>query len=303
MAKRRARSASGESPEAFVDRVTAPAVAKLEDRDLIVALEQRGFVITKDAPAERRIVLDGAPKGSVRFAVASDTHLGHKHQQLTYWRDFVAKAGAWGAEFMLHAGDVVDGGRMHRDQEFELFRHGAESQGNYAIENFPVLRNRKGKLLPTYLIGGNHDGSFWNDAGANVLGQVAAARPDVKFLGAPAATFHHGALRIYLLHPDGGPSYARSYRLQKIVEQLAPDDKPHILLAGHWHVANHVPGYRNVEAFALPCFQAQTAYLKRKGLAPVIGGLLFEAFYDERGLQDLVTRYVLYRTPHPKDWP
>lgn len=286
--------------EAFAAERT---VKKLEDRDLIQALESRGFMITKDERTERQIVLDGPPKGSIRFGVVSDTHLGHKKQQLTYWRDFTEKAKAWGARFMLHGGDVVDGGRMHRDQEFELFKHGADAQATYAAEVFPKLTDAKGKALPTYIIGGNHDASAWNDAGANVLGHLASARKDLHFLGAPAATFHFGPLRIYMMHPDGGPSYARSYRLQKIVEQLAPDDKPHILLAGHWHVSGHVPGYRNVEAFALPCFQAQTAYLKRKGLAPVIGGVLFEAFYDDHGMQDLTTRWVLYRSPAVKDWP
>jgi hypothetical protein len=203
---------------------------------------------------------------------------------------------------MLHGGDVVDGQNMHRDQQFELFRHGVEAQGTYTAKHLPVLRNKKGKPLPTYAIGGNHDASGWNDVGANVLKRVEQERSDFKFLGAPQATFHHGPLRIRLMHPDGGPSYARSYKLQKIVEQLPPDDKPHILLLGHWHVAAHVPGYRNVESFAVPCFQAQTAYIARKGLAPVVGGILFEAEFDKNGLRDLTTKWVLYRTHLPEDY-
>jgi hypothetical protein len=191
---------------------------------------------------------------------------------------------------------------MHRDQEFELFRHGADSQATYARDHIPILKNKRGKHLPTYIIGGNHDGSFWNDAGANVLRTICDARGDLYFLGAPAATFRVGPLNIYLLHPDGGPSYARSYRLQKIVEQLAPDTKPHIMLAGHWHIACHLPAYRNVETFALPCFESQTAYLRRKGLAPVIGGVLFDAEYNKRGLLNLETKWVIYRTPMESDY-
>ena len=275
----------------------------LSDAELITRLEARGFYVLKDAPNERAVALSDQPSGSLRFGVVSDTHLGHKHQQLTHLRGFYDAAKEFGAAFMLNAGDLVDGGRMHRDQEFELFRHGCDAQATYAAESYPRLTNKRGRTLPTYVIGGNHDGSFFNDAGANVLGQFAGMRDDIEFLGAPTAMFHWGPLRIMLMHPDGGPSYARSYKLQKIVENFAADTKPHILLCGHWHVANHLPGYRSVEAFALPCFQAQTAYLRRKGLAPVVGGVLFEAQFGEAGLYDLTTRWVIYRTMIDKDWP
>lgn len=282
----------------------APGIDELDDRDIIAEAERRGLIVHRDEPnVERHIDLDRSGTGRVKFGVVSDTHLGHKKQQLTAWRDFTSQAEEFGAEFMLHAGDVVDGGHMHRDQEFELFRHGADSQATYAIENMPVLRNRRKRALPTYVIGGNHDGSFFNDAGVNVLAHVAREREDVQFLGAPTATFHVAGLRITLMHPDGGPSYARSYKLQKIVEQWPSGEKPHVLLDGHWHVACHLPGYRNVEAFALPCFQAQTAYLRRKGLAPVVGGLLFDVEYSDAGLEKLTTSWVLYRRHVDKDWP
>lgn len=279
------------------------ALDEADDHDLVLALEQRGFTITKDMPTDRRVELSDRPSGKVRFGVVSDTHFGHRKQQLTYLRDFYDQARDWGAEFMLHGGDVVDGQNMHRDQQFELFKHGVAEQGRYAAEVLPELRNKRGKVLPTHVIGGNHDGSGFNDAGANVFDTIkAAGRTDVRFLGAPTATFHYGPLRIRITHPDGGVPYARSYRLQKAVEQLPPDDKPHLYLFGHWHVCTHVPGYRNVEAISLPCFQAQTSYIARKQLSPVIGGVLFEAEFSERGLDNLLTKWVLYRTPIVEDY-
>lgn len=278
----------------------------LDTKELVQELEARGWVATKDRPSERHITLAkrGKGAGKTRFGIVSDTHLGHRHQQITHWRDFVQKAEAWGAEFILHGGDVIDGGRMHRDQEFELFKHGASAQGHYAAQTIPVLKDPKGNPLPQYIIGGNHDGSFFNDSGTNVFDIITSSRKDLHFLGAPAATFHLGPIRILVMHPDGGVPYARSYRPQKIVEGFAPDEKPHILLLGHWHVADHLPGYRNVESFSMPCFQSQTAFMKRKGLFPVIGGLLLEVSYDERGLsEDLVTKWVIYRTAIENDYP
>ena len=289
----------------LAEATTAESVtAKLDTRDLIVELENRGLQVLVDSPTEPLINLDRPATGKIRFAVVSDTHLGHKHQQLTHLHDFCRRAGEFGAEMILHAGDVVDGQRMHRDQEFELHRHGVQAQGEYAAEHLPTVKRKVGRtsqVVPWFMIGGNHDGSGWNSAGADVLSVIAARRDDITILGAPAATFLIGNLRAYLMHPDGGVAYARSYKLQKIVEGFEADQKPHLLFCGHWHIQCHV-SIRNVEAFALPCFQAQTAYIKRKGLQPVIGGYLFEVEYDEHGLVSLSPTFVRYSNPIPADY-
>lgn len=284
-----------------LQELSRPPVRDIPDRELITELEGRGMQVTIPRPTEPLIRTDGPPTGTMRWAVVSDTHLGHTRQQLTHLRDFYQLACSFGAEFMLHAGDIVDGQRMHRDQEFEIFRHGVDAQGKYAAENLPVLRSKRGRALPTYAIGGNHDGSGWNSAGANVMDVIASRRDDFHPIGAPAATLTRSGLRIYVLHPDGGVAYARSYKLQKIVEGFEADTKPHILLCGHWHIQCHV-STRNVEAFALPCFQAQTSYIKRKGLQPVIGGYLMEAEYDEHGLRALTPKFVRYSNPVENDY-
>jgi predicted phosphodiesterase len=288
---------------ALADKIARLGLDGADDASLIRTLEARGFLITKDERTERRIKLDVGTKGRIRFAVYTDTHLGSKWQQLTHWRAFMREAKAFGAEFGLHLGDVVDGSGMRRGHEFEVFKHGADAQGKYAAEEMPALENGAGKELPTYVIGGNHDEDFWKHAGANVLEYVTARRPAIHFLGAPQALLLMSGVRLYLLHPKGGTSYARSYKLQKITEQFAPDEKPHIFLAGHWHIPCHVVGYRNVEAMSLPCFQAQTPFLKSLGLAPVVGGLLLDVTYSKRGLEHLATRWITYHRHLEHDYP
>lgn len=287
------------------DALRVPTVRDLDDRELVEELERRGWILHQDDPkAERHIELDAPKRGKVRCAFVSDTHLGSKYQQVTYWRQFYEAARAFRVDYGFHLGDVVDGShKMHRGMEYEQFRLGYEAQRAYAVEAWPELRSARGKQLTQYVIGGNHDASFHADVGANILSDIGHERPDVEFLGAPAATFHISGVQIYLLHPDGGVPYARSYRPQKAVEQIAPDEKPNLWVAGHWHVPVHVPGYRNVEAFTLPCFQSQTPYLRQKALAPVVGGLLMEIEFSERGLEDLTTRWVIFRSPMEKDWP
>lgn len=281
------------------------ALANLEDRALVEELERRGWITHRDDPhQDRHVPLDVPERGTLRFVVVSDTHLGSKQQQLTLWRRFYDEARDFRPEFVLHAGDAVDGSpKMHRDTVYGQFVHGFDAVTRYATERWPIMPDKRGRPIPQWVIGGNHDGSFFNDNGANVLASIAALRDDIRYLGAPTATFHASGLDVMLMHPDGGVPYARSYKLQKIVEQMPADTKPHILLCGHWHVPCHVTGYRNVEAMSLMCFQSQTPYLRMKGLAPVVGGLMCEATYSSSGLDSLKTHWVRYPSTVDKDWP
>lgn len=74
-----------------------------------------------------------------------------------------------------------------------------------------------------------------------------------------------------------------SYRLQKIIEQLAPENKPHILVMGHLHSNVTLPMYRNVYAIQIGCTEAQTPYLVRKGLYSEVGFGILEFSSDENG--------------------
>ena len=105
------------------------------------------------------------------------------------------------------------------------------------------------------------------------------------------------------MHPHGGMSYARSYKAQKIIEQFQPETKPHVLLCGHWHVANHLPAYRNVEGFLVPSFQGQTQFARRLGLQSIVGGLILDIQYGPEGLRNLRSEWVLNRAPLADDHP
>jgi len=181
---------------------------------------------------------------------------------------------------IFHGGDVVEGsGKLFKGQIYEMFLHGSDSQIGYTIENYP-----KAGKIKTYMIGGSHDYSFYKDIGYDILEAIAEKRKDIHYLGMNGAFLKVGNISIYLMHGSGGVAYARSYRIQKIIEQMSPEQKPHILLLGHYHVPCWLPGYRNVEGLQLPCFQAQTPYMKGKGLFPFIGGIILEFTHDKTGL-------------------
>jgi len=138
--------------------------------------------------------------------------------------------------------------------------------------------------------------------GANIVEAVACEREDIKYLGDFGAYLQMGAILVHMMHADGGQAYARSYRLQKIAEGYPPERKPHVGLVGHWHVPCHVPMCRNVEMFSIGAFQAQTPYLRRKGLWPDICGLLIELTPDERGLAKITTHWMTWYIVRTQDY-
>jgi 3',5'-cyclic AMP phosphodiesterase CpdA len=81
----------------------------------------------------------GKPLSEIAFVVVSDTHLGYRDQPAaaTLWQKTAAEIEAAPGAFVLHLGDVVDGGRE---------------------EQYPIyLETRKGITKPIHEIPGNHD--------------------------------------------------------------------------------------------------------------------------------------------------
>lgn len=261
----------------------------------IDALRERGYEVVKDE-ISRQVFIPQEPgkefkptefkyfKKFYRIGLVSDTQMCSKYQQVTLLHDAYADFNKRQVDFVLHAGDLVDGKNMYRGQDVEVFLHGADQQKDYAVKNFPTLeRNRR-----TYLIGGQHDRCFFRDGGYNIIRAICQERKDLVDRGFYKAEFIVKGLRIGLQHPGGGVSYARSYRMQKIIENMAgfinsipTANAPILQIFGHWHIPCHLPSYMGIDAVSLPCFQSQTPYLEQKGLMPVVGYAVAEIQLDK----------------------
>jgi len=209
-----------------------------------------------------------------RVGVISDTHLGSKYCLRAQLKDFIHYAYSTGVREILHPGDWVDG--CYRHGLWELTHHGLDEQVQDLFETLPQLPG-----LTYHGILGNHDGTFAETIGVDVgdfmvSNFAAKGRRDVKIYGSRGAMLRlHGAV-IHLWHPRSGTSYARSYQLQKMIEKYSAGEKPHVVLAGHWHIFCHVEE-RGVHAVACPTFQGGgSAFGKSLGGAPAIGGLILE---------------------------
>lgn len=214
-------------------------------------------------------------RDTLKFAVLGDTHIGSMYHRADALRAFYERAKEWGADFALHAGDVLAGWHVYKGQEFELRDQGFDAQVKRFASEYPKVGMR------TYFITGNHDSSFKKLVGVSVGDVLADARKDCVFIGedegkAVFTTKTHRDITVSLVHPDGGTAYALSYRPQRIVESISGGQKPNLLCIGHFHKAELIPSYRNMCAIQTGTFESQTPFMVRKGSAAHVGGWLVE---------------------------
>ena len=279
---------------------------KMTDKDLREEMSSRGYYVEKLTPDKsdlRHSIDPSLFDGRVaRFGVFSCPHLCSKYQQITHLRSFYRHGEDMGVRAWFCAGDLVDGIDVYRGQEYEIFQHGVDAQRDYAVEHFPKPNNG-GK---TYVISGNHDYSFMQKAGVDVIEQIASKRDDIEYLGSYGAYPNILGLNIYLQHGGGGNAYARSYKMQKNIEQMAPDKKPDIYLLGHYHSSCILLEYRNVTAFQLPSFQSQTPYARRHGWPGEIGGFIVTVTVNDRerknGISKMEFEFIPFYVPIDRDF-
>ena len=209
-----------------------------------------------------------------KFGLVSDTHFGSLFADkalLTYAYEIFAEEGV---KTVLHTGDLMDGMKMYRGQDFELECIGADSQVALVVDQYP-----KQKGITTYFITGNHDRSFWKLAGVEVGDKVAAQRPDMVHLGHQEADIKLGegdaVATVRLVHPDGGTAYAISYKVQQYINAIPSGQKPDLLLTGHYHKTEELY-YRGIISYQSGTTQAQTPFMRGKQLAAAMGFRILE---------------------------
>lgn len=185
---------------------------------------------------------------------------------------------------------MLAGVGVYRGQAKEIFCHTEDDQIDYVIDRYP---KRAG--IDTYGIGGNHCLVFVKYGGADPWNRISLERSDIKYLGPYSATIKLAPnCSLYMLHPDGGPAYATSYKIQKLIESFEGGNKPNIAVMGHYHKQLYIVE-RNVHGIMPGCFEGQTTHLRRKAIQPRIAGTILDIRFDDNGaIQSLVIEVISY---------
>lgn len=205
------------------------------------------------------------------FGLISDTHLASKQERLHELNEMYQTFKKEGIRVVIHAGDMTDGYGVYRGQEFEVKCAGQDEQIEYAVANYPKIAG-----IDTYFITGNHDLRMYERGGVDPGKPISKQRPDLHYLGQMAARIKmYDGTTMEVLHPDGGVAYALSYKAQRSINNLTPDNVPDMMAWGHYHTSYYMY-YRRIHFNQVPSFKGQGIWEKRLGLNPTIGGWIID---------------------------
>lgn len=243
-------------------------------KDLEQRLKVANAKIDSLADAQAKVRVERVREHTIRFGVFGDVHAGSLFYHPDAMNAYFEYALGRGVKDFFCAGDILDGNKVYRGQEFELRDVGFDAQ----LKRLKRTAPKEGNV---YFITGNHDASFKAQIGVDVGGSIHNELPNWEFLGEDTATYQWElpdgtTYAIGLLHPGGGSAYALSYKPQKIVDSLQGGTKPDLLAVGHFHKSELMPNYRNVTVAQTGTFQKQTGFMARNGLAAHVGAWLFE---------------------------
>ena len=228
-------------------------------------------------------------KWRLKFALVSDTHLGNKQSAKKELSDFYKKAWDEWVEAFVHCGDLVDGtGNVFKGQVYELENVWYDEQLKTAVNDYPYYWDIK-----TYVVWWNHDESFLKENGANIIKNIANLRDDIIDMWFYDARIKLNGVSINAHHGWWNMSYAKSYKPQKLIENIDTRNQPDIFASGHWHDALYM-AYRNIHSFLPWAFLKQNLLAKRFNLGTTIWGWIVEVDIKEDGSSEIQMKFIQY---------
>ncbi len=234
----------------------------------------------------------------IRFGLMGDTQINSKYTQLTHLHRLYDLYEQEGIDTVYHTGDIDEGEQMRKGHQYECYSQGVD---DHAAEIVRVYPRRDG--MRTKFITGNHDASMIRLAGVDIGRMIAAEREDMEYLGQDSAVISlTDNCTLELRHPGDGTAYAQSYKIQKMIEAMSGGEKPNLIAIGHYHKQEYM-FYRNVHAIQTGCLQAQTPWMRGKGISAALGGWIVELRLNvDGGIERLQSEFFPFYTAIKDDW-
>lgn len=261
-------------------------VDDLRNQGHVIANEGERLFISNIVPQTEPVIKVTPWNGkatTIRFGLMGDNQFGSIYTQKTALQRFYDLLQSEGIKDVYHTGDITEGYNMRLGHLFECYAHGADALVDDVVKDYP-----KHDGITTHFITGNHDHSIIKHSGYDIGMSISQQRDDLDYLGQSVAIIQLAPMcTLELRHPIDGTAYALSYKIQKMIEAMSGGEKPSILAVGHYHKAEYL-FYRNVHAIQTGCFQAQSAWMRGKGLSAALGGWIIDIDVDADGV---ITRF------------
>lgn len=238
-------------------------------------------------------------QSQITIAMLSDTHIGSYDTQITLLHEFYKECHKRHIKTIFHCGDICEGERMRDGHPYECYRHGADQHVDHICAVYPKIKG-----MTTYFITGNHDASLIKRLGFNIGPAIALRRNDMIYLGRDCAIINiTPQCSVELRHPADGSNMALSAKPQRLVDKMSYEEKPNLLFVGHYHKMLYME-YKNVHTYLTGCFQAQTSFMKNRGLAAAVGGWIITLKLDKDtgAIKRIKNEFVPYKKSIKNDY-
>lgn len=251
--------------------------------------ELRALLLHVQTNTNRQIEKIIWEKWHLKFALLADTHLWNKQAAKRELADFYKKAwDAW-VEAFIHCWDLVDWSwHIFKWQVYELENVGYDEQLQAAVNDYPYYGDVK-----TYVVWWNHDESFLKENWANIIKNIASLRDDIIDMWFYDARIKLNGVDINAHHWGKSQAYAKSYHMQKLIENIDPRDQPDIFASWHWHDALYT-AYRNIHSFLPGAFLKQNLLAKRFNLWTVIWWWIVEVNLKDDWSSEIEMKFIEY---------
>ena len=237
------------------DRLLRDIAGKLSRKEL-EAIAKSGAINR----SHELVTTDWFDGDTLTIGVIADTHIGSLYFREDWFDGAVSQFAKRGVDAVFHVGDITEGMSNRPGHIYELKHLGYSEQKDAAIQQLKKLSD-----WHIYSIDGNHDRWFIKSTGAKVVEDIARELDNMEFIGHDTGTVEIGGIQIQLWHGEDGSSYAKSYRVQKVVESIPVDSRPDVLLTGHVHKQGTWME-QDVYAVLSGCLQNQTPWMRSKRL-------------------------------------
>lgn len=237
----------------------------------------KGEIVRLKAPLQTNDVYEvNSDSLHIPLLLISDTHLCSKYDRLDILRYLYAEAESKGIQHILHSGDFTDGKSNRPEHVYELKELSYEGQVDYCVDNYPKFSGK------TYVISGNHDDWWYKSTGSEIVKSIASRRDDIVYLGSDVADMKIGKLKIRLFHGKGGNSYAKSYKIQKYLDSIPLEERPHILQTGHTHQSFYMK-QDGTHCFQTSCLEDLTPFARSMGFPNDKSVWWLDVYMDNKG--------------------
>jgi len=221
----------------------------------------------------------------LKFWLISDTHFWNKMAAKDELWEFYDKAKDKWVECFLHAWDLVDWDSVYTGQAYEQDKIWFDAQLDDIVNNYPNV------WLNTYLIWWNHDEAFLRKTWGDITRAISLLRKDLINLWFYDARIKLNGVDVGIHHWGGSMSYAKSYKIQKLLENIDPKNQPNVFASWHRHTAIYL-FYRKIHSFLPWAFLKENLLSKRFNLDNTIWWWIIEVTIDEKWGSEIDMKFL-----------